>query len=131
MKRLIALLVVTGVTASCTGSLSSAPTFAASLVTTGALTLGPCTNVTTTELTCAYSGPAANEGNGCAARVHGSIIAFTNGVAFGPSQWDYPSSIVVPVRPGEQFIYTGSALRVPRNDFNFNTQFSWTAVQCP
>ena len=131
MRRCLLIAGVSLMMGSCSDSSTpTAPSVPAKMVGSGNLTTSLCSPVGA-NFTCSYSGIVVNEGIGCAKNLRGSTISYSaTGLQVGLSQWDYPSSIVVPIRPGERVVYTGFFLTVPSGNFTYNTQPNWTDAPC-
>lgn len=119
-----------GVCAACGGSSPASPSARANILPTGSLSTQLCTTIASGAAICSYNGLAVNNGSGCAKNVRGSTISLLNGVQYGTSQWSYPPSITVAVRPGERFGYQGFSLIIPPAAWTYDTRISWDDVSC-
>ena len=127
MKRLLALVILIAFSA-CGGP--TAPTPAADLVASGALSVQGCQVSQTGLISClAFSGSMQNQSQGCAQHVRGTTTTtvIATGARVGSADWTYTAL----VRPNEQFSFSGGPIVFATPDLTYNTTASWDDVRCP
>lgn len=75
-----------------------------------------------------FSGTMRNIGSGCASAIRGTTVIWNSSATqTGSGSWTYAQM----VRPGEQFIYSGSAITLPSNGlYTYHTTPFWDNVRC-
>lgn len=137
MKRLVVMLSLAAIVSAC-GSSPTAPTPppipTANLSFMGNLNVTACTLAAAGNVySCfAYNGAATNTGGGCASGVRGVTTTYdvTTRAMIDASNWSYGNV----VRPNEQIVYNGLALRVVApltGGWYYTTTIAWDNVRCP
>jgi hypothetical protein len=127
MKRLLMFLSLIAFS-TCGGP--TAPTPAANLVASGALSVQGCQVSQTGGISClVFTGSMQNQGQGCGQHVRGTTttVVITTGARVGSADWTYAAL----VRPNEQFSFSGGPIVFATPDLTYNTTASWDDVRCP